>query len=394
MPRLLNKWNKNKDTNKEQNKAVVNENKKQITKPPKSDSVKDKPKFGRKSSQVKKYSTPYKSYGNYSARGLGKNAVDAPVEKNKWTPVVIILAVLILMTLGIGFFSNYREVDGIIKSTVQRSAIDPTQYVKLDKYVICDIPDMDITNFNESGLRYFYTKTGIQPVVYITDETDDLNSLAEKKYDTLISDNGHLFFVLGVELDDAGNIVNYKYNIEIGKDASSLMDNEAMAILSQYIDRAWNSESRNTFVSVGFENTTNRIMSITKSYLRTAFIVAAVLGILLILAIILMIKFKNKDKDTTEKPSKSIKPVKQNKLAKPTKPVKQSKQVKQNKQVIENDPDNQYDDYNDYDDYDDSSNQYNDYDQPDNHDQLNNYNNQQNNSINADEEFDIDWDKF
>ena len=114
----------------------------------------------------------------------------------------------------------------------------------------------------ESGLRAFYDKTGVQPYVYIlpngtTASVSQLTSAAERAYDQLFDDEGHFLLVFC----DDGN-ASYNCGYASGSLAAQVMDSEAIDILSEQIERAYNdySLSEEEIFSEAFSRTADLIM--------------------------------------------------------------------------------------------------------------------------------------
>ena len=137
----------------------------------------------------------------------------------------------------------------------------------------------------ESGMKAFYRETGVQPYLYLlpngtTTSTTELTSYAEELYPQLFTDEGH--FLLVFCDDDRGS---YNCGYVVGSQAKTVMDDEAVAILADYLDRYYNdySISEEEIFSNTFEDTGERIMTVTKSPLPTvAVCIAVVVGAALV----------------------------------------------------------------------------------------------------------------
>ena len=113
-----------------------------------------------------------------------------------------------------------------------------------------------------SGLERFYDKTGVQPYVYIlpngtTTSTQELQQRAETLYDELFQDEGHFLLVF---CDDGNG--SFACGYTVGTAASAVMDSEALGILADELDYAYNNAASDEEVfSDAFERTAERIMS-------------------------------------------------------------------------------------------------------------------------------------
>jgi hypothetical protein len=124
----------------------------------------------------------------------------------------------------------------------------------------------------EAGLRYFYDETNIQPFVYITDNIDgnpnptpdEIDAFANNLYDELFTDEAHLLLVHFENYDMYD--YDYSYHTVIGSQATVLMDNEAENILYDYLDYHYPRDiSEEAYFSEAFQDTADRIMTVTRS---------------------------------------------------------------------------------------------------------------------------------
>ena len=124
----------------------------------------------------------------------------------------------------------------IAKSTVEREALPPSACTETGYYT--DEEDWFSRPSNlESGLKYFYQKTGVQPYVYVVGSSHGttlsaLQAFADETYDSLFSDEGHYLLVF---YDNGAG--GYSWAYAVGTQAKTIMDNEANEILADYIDR-------------------------------------------------------------------------------------------------------------------------------------------------------------
>ena len=119
----------------------------------------------------------------------------------------------------------------------------------------------------ERGLRSFYEDTGVQPYVYIlpngeSTSVSELTGRAEKLYPELFTDEGHFLLVF---CDDGYGSFHCGYTV--GSQAKTVMDDEAIGILADYLDRYYSdrSVSEEEIFSLAFEKTGERIMTVTRS---------------------------------------------------------------------------------------------------------------------------------
>lgn len=132
----------------------------------------------------------------------------------------------------------------------------------------------------ESGLKEFYDETGVMPYVYITDTLDDgsttatsqnMESTASGLYDELFDDEGHLLLLFHEYNSDS----NYSTWVITGTAAKTVMDDEAVDILLDYVDSNYYNSSMNEdeMFAHAFADAADRIMHVTRSPLPVIIIV-------------------------------------------------------------------------------------------------------------------------
>lgn len=200
------------------------------------------------------------------------------------TTLIVVLLVLFLFG-GIGFFLTGTPSSSIAKSTVAREALPSNAVTETGYYTDADGDWIHDQSELTAGLRKFYQKTGVQPYVYIlpngeSTSVSDLRSRAEALYPQLFSDEGHFLLVF---CDDGRGGYNCGYTV--GSQAKTVMDDEAVSILADYLDRYYNdsSVSEEEIFSNAFAKTADRIMTVTQSpVVPVAVCIAAVIVIALL----------------------------------------------------------------------------------------------------------------
>ncbi len=148
------------------------------------------------------------------------------------------------------------------KSGTVRTKLDSADVSKTAYYTDEDGDWIANPSRIEYGLSYFYEKTGVQPYVYIlkngsVTSTDELNKKSSELYERLFSDEGHFLLVF---CDDGNGSYNCGYTI--GTKARTVMDDEALDVLQDELNNAYNNASSDEEVfSDAFENTAITIMS-------------------------------------------------------------------------------------------------------------------------------------
>lgn len=208
--------------------------------------------------------------------------------------VIIILAVISCVAPDWG--SSRQDIDVTVSRT-ERTAVTGTKTYSdwyLDELGFID-HDTDLID----GLKYFYSKTGIQPYVMLLDYDESLwdggnwNEDAAEQYlaqvyaDTF-SDNGHLifaYFACENDTEDMDGMFYFYY----GSAAYSIMDDEAETIFWSYFDMNYNNLDLSIaeFIGQTFEETADNIMHVGTSGNSTLIKAAAVFAVICAAAIII-----------------------------------------------------------------------------------------------------------
>ena len=115
----------------------------------------------------------------------------------------------------------------------------------------------------EEGLKYFYQKTNVQPVVLTMDiskvsdydDHEELNQL----YGEMFEDEAHFLFII---FGNQEGTVDWEYSYIAGSDAVSVMDDDAVDTLFQYVDDYYydSNASDDELVSNSFRDAADHIM--------------------------------------------------------------------------------------------------------------------------------------
>ncbi len=197
------------------------------------------------------------------------------------------VGLVLFLAVAVIFVLSSDDLGGdITKSTAAREplpsgSVNETEYYTDEAGWITDRSELI------SGLREFYRKTGVQPHVYIAESVkgdtsptiDEISEYAGELYDRLFDDEGH-FLLVFYDNGHGGFMCGYAS----GRLAKSVMDEEAVSVLSDYLDRYYTSDmSDEEFFSQSFSKTAERIMTVTKSPLPTiAIAVCAVIVVYLL----------------------------------------------------------------------------------------------------------------
>ena len=191
---------------------------------------------------------------------------------------ILIFVVLILCVLRYCSGNTSSGAD-LTASTHAREKLPASAVTETAYYTDADGGWISNRSQMEQGLRKFYQETGVQPYVYILPNgtetgTNRLSEMAEELYDELFRDEGHFLLVF---CDDGNG--SYHCGYVVGNAAKTVMDSEAISILSDYLNRYYNdySISEEEIFSNAFSHTAKRIMTVTKSPLAIVMICLAVI---------------------------------------------------------------------------------------------------------------------
>ena len=173
-----------------------------------------------------------------------------------------------------------------VSSSTVREKLPADAVSKTDWYTDADGDWIHNASALTRGLEEFYEKTGVQPYVYIlpngqTTSGSELTQIAEELYPELFSDEGHLLLVF---CDDGHGSFTCGYCV--GTAASSVVDSEALTILADELNDAYNhAESDEEVFSDAFSKTAERIMAAAEEEERGHTTMLVIGGIVLVVAI-------------------------------------------------------------------------------------------------------------
>lgn len=215
--------------------------------------------------------------------------------------VCIILCVAVIQMVSGG--------GNITKSTVDREPLDK-KYVTVGNGPMFEdhIGWIRSPKTVEKGLKYFFDKTGVMPYLVITtDEAmgypygatgSDCWDYANKVYDEMFTDEGHLVFVFASE-DESDY---YNMAACTGAQAKTVIDDdEALEILYDYFDSNWWSDKdEDDFFADSFKSAADRIMKKTPNYTVVVIVGFTVLGTVIVALLIVKQVHKRKKEEAEE----------------------------------------------------------------------------------------------
>ena len=203
-------------------------------------------------------------------------------------PLVIVFLLLLFMSQGVSSCSSSSgNMGGVPVSTVKREPL-PSGQARQTDFITDEVRFINSNSKAVSGMRHFYSVTGVQPHLYITDSvfgsfepTDgELDRFANEVYDRLFDDEAHLLIVL-VE----NNYVEcLAWNVT-GWAAASVIDAEALEIFNAFLIRYYYQDniSNDEFVSKLFKDSADRIMSVESSPIPVILIIGGIFIIVIVL---------------------------------------------------------------------------------------------------------------
>lgn len=224
--------------------------------------------------------------------------------KNSFTSIIVSILMVVLVTIFVHTILNSDGNDSnIAKSTVERTPI--TQGKELE-YYHDDLGWIKSSDTLEDGMKYFFKKTGVQPILYIKGDIDGNNhpnqatvdTWLQETYDATISDESHMILLI---MDDGqGNWGSWVY---VGSTAATVIDKEAQTIILNFMNKWYNSDpakySEDVLFANVFTESADRIMSVTPNY---SLMIVIGLGLIIaaIIIINLYIKAQKARKETLE----------------------------------------------------------------------------------------------
>ncbi|WP_218971929.1 hypothetical protein [Raoultibacter phocaeensis] len=222
--------------------------------------------------------------------------------------IAIIFAVLLVIGMVGALFTQCSGsgAAGAPASTVEREALPSSAVDETGYYTDNDGDWIRNASVLEKGMKAFFKETGVQPYLYIekngsVTSVQKLTEQAEALYDELFTDEAHFLLVF---CDDGNGGFNAGY--AVGSQAKTIMDDEAVGILADYLDRYYNdySLSEEEIFSKAFEDTGKRIMTVTKSPLVP---IAVCLAVIIVAGIVFaIVKNRSKQKELERQHTEQI----------------------------------------------------------------------------------------
>ena len=201
----------------------------------------------------------------------------------------IFAAVFVVMVAFVLYRASFLGLPGgggsVAASTVEREPL-PAGSVEETGYYTDELGWIVHSSALTEGMESFYRETGVQPYLYLTDSVDgssgvslsELTDYSARLYGELFTDEAHFLVVFF----ESGGV--YQVGYTVGAQAKSILDDEAMRIFADYLDRYYYEDiSEEEFFSRTFADTAERIMHVTRSPWPAVLAVLGVAALALIL---------------------------------------------------------------------------------------------------------------
>jgi hypothetical protein len=214
---------------------------------------------------------------------------------------IIVIVIVIFTFANQGGGSSRVQIDSnTYANTTERTKLDKSVTTETD-YYYDELGYISQKSVLLKGLKYFYSETGVQPVVYITDNTD---ASAASLYDEICSDEGHFLLVVIGSKDGS---TDWEYDYCWGSAAAAIMDSEAEDIFFAYLDSYYYGDYTDEEVFANaFTSTADTIMSSTTNGFDVMKVV--IIGIIIIVVLLILVSFwkartkqKNKEQEDLER---------------------------------------------------------------------------------------------
>lgn len=220
---------------------------------------------------------------------LSKEFIDGGGLQQGWIGTLVAISIVVMLVI-ICIIAKSGKVDSFLPtSTIERSTIKRTAISVEDSHQTGfifkdDLGWIDDYAKAEKGMIHFYNKTGVYPMLVLTNDinglasptTDNIAQYAKSLYEENIHDQGHLL-VIYYESSPG----DYSIHMYSGTDAEKCMDDQACRILTNYFSALYYSErGREKYVSDVFYKTANHIMQVTPSPLK---IILCCLGVVMVI---------------------------------------------------------------------------------------------------------------
>ena len=181
---------------------------------------------------------------------------------------LILIIVIVLMVVPLG--GTGMGTGGITPSTIERTPLPPGSAAAQAPLYTDHLGWIRSSTVIETGMRNFFSETGVWPHLYITDTVNDTTTptggdmaeYAALLYDSIFQDEASFLLLFHESADMQG----FRTHWVAGIQASTVIDAEAADILLDYIDRYYfYGMDEDQFFARAFNDAGQRMMSVTTS---------------------------------------------------------------------------------------------------------------------------------
>lgn len=223
---------------------------------------------------------------------------------SKVSTIVQVALIAIIATIMIFWFAGMYPVAKKLDSSKVNAVSSQELIIDNLGWLTEDVGDKGIDEV-EDALDYFYKKTGVQPMVVLSDGLKDIpgvtgsnvESQMKSLYESKFNDDGHLIFYMDSEngADSYDNIYIYA-----GYAADSVIDNYAQNVIYDTFDYYFFDTAVDEYelVAKTFTSSANKIMNNTGNILRM--IAYGCLGITVVIVLVAVGKVVKSKKELDE----------------------------------------------------------------------------------------------
>lgn len=226
--------------------------------------------------------------------------------------MTVIMCIFFFVVIG-GLVMQSCSVNSDVRSTRNREKLEASAPFQND-CVVDEIGYVENVSKLSSGLQDFYDTTGVQPYIVLKAYDSSLTSDAAKEqyaqrwYEDHIDNETTFLYMYFAEASE--DVVGYMCYVN-GTAVTSVMDEEAVSIFWNYLDRNWvnpNLTMTDVFLHT-FDQTAKTIMdksATVEDLVRVVLLIVLAVVILLGVVILLRMKFK-RDKEKAEETERILK---------------------------------------------------------------------------------------
>ena len=239
------------------------------------------------------YHRPYRSYyGRSYRRGTGCGSAAALILV---ILVIVFVAVSEVLSAGLTFIMSFfgSMAPAQMINTRQREKLDRNLVNVSQEWYTDEIGWIDYESELISGMKTFYSKTGIQPYLYLVDSKGTMDEsemvlFANEAYDKLFTDEGHILLCYFSCKNDSEEIIEGDLQLIMGKNTEQIMDSDAIDVFWDTYDYYYEDSRLDTEALFGrtFSETGNKIMTAPFAWKKLAIVAVIVVGVIILIVVL------------------------------------------------------------------------------------------------------------